>query len=252
VPELAIVLATYNEAANLVPLVEALERLDEDLHLLVVDDNSPDGTQRVAQELAATFGNITVIGRPGKLGLGSALREGLKAALATGARYVMTMDADHSHDPGDVPRLLEAMRVGEAGMVQASRYVPGGGVQGWGWQRRVLSRAANLLYHWVAGAPHESTTNFRVFTRRAAETVLARARGRDYEFQPEAALLVLAAGFKVHEIPIVFTDRVRGRSKLGKKQAVKALVFFVTATLQYRLRLGRFARTSAVARPTPS
>jgi glycosyltransferase involved in cell wall biosynthesis len=244
VAEVAIVLATYNEAANLAPLVEALEQLGEDLHLLVVDDNSPDGTQRVARELAAAFGNITVIGRPGKLGLGSALREGLKAALATGAQYVMTMDADHSHDPGDVPRLLEAMRDGEADMVQGSRYVPGGDIRGWGWQRRVLSRVANLLYHWVAGAPHESTTNFRVFSRRAAEAVLARARGRDFEFQPEAALLVLAAGFKVREVPIVFSNRVRGSSKLGKKQAIKALVFFVTATLQYRLRVGRFARPS--------
>jgi hypothetical protein len=105
----------------------------------------------------------------------------------------------------------------------------------------VLSLAANLLYHWVAGAPHESTTNFRVFSCRAAEAVLARARGRDFEFQPEAALLVLAAGFKVREVPIVFTNRVRGSSKLGKKQAIKALVFFVTATVQYRLRVGRFA-----------
>ena len=245
--ELAIVLATYNEADNLGPLVDALERLGEDLHLLVVDDNSPDGTQRVAQGLSATYGNITIIGRPGKLGLGSALREGLKAALATDARYIMTMDADQSHDVGDVSRLLEAIRSGEVDMVQGSRYVQGGEVQGWASRRHLLSRVANLLYHWCAGAPHESTTNFRVFSRRAAAVVEARAKGSDYEFVPEATLLVLAAGLRVREVPIVFTGRVRGRSKLGTKQAVKGLISFLSVSVQYRLRMGRFGRGPAKA-----
>ena len=249
--ELVIVLATYNEAGNLAPLVEALQHLREDLHLLVVDDNSPDGTQQVAQELSASFGNVTVIARPRKMGLGSALRDGLKAALATDARYVMTMDADHSHDPQDVPRLLKAIRSGEVDMVQGSRYIPGGGVRGWGPRRKLLSRAANLLYHWCAGTPHESTTNFRVFSRQAAGVVLARAKGRDYEFMPEATLLVLAAGLRVREIPIVFTERVRGSSKLGLKQALKAILSFLVASLQYRLRLGRFVRTPAGATGRP-
>lgn len=249
--DVAVVLATYNEAANLLSLVDALEQLGEDLHLLVVDDNSPDGTQRVAWELAATYGNITVIGRSGKLGLGSALREGLKGALATDARYLLTMDADHSHDPRDVPRLLAAMRDGAVDLVQGSRYVPGGGVRGWGLRRRWLSRAANLLYRWGAGAPRDCTNNFRVYSRQTATAVLARAKGRDYEFVPEAVLLTLAAGLVVTEVPVVFTNRVRGRSKLGGREAIKAMLAYLGAVVQYRLRLGRFARSPAGAGPAP-
>lgn len=243
--ELAVVLATYNEADNLVPLVEALENLGEDLELFLVDDNSQDGTQVVAKELSAAFKNLTIITRPGKLGLGSALRTGLSAALATDARYVLTMDADCSHDPAEVPRLLEAIRAGVADMVQGSRYVPGGGVRRWGVVRRLLSRAANLLYHWGAGAPHECTSNFRVFSRRAASVILARARGNGYEFMPEATLLVLAAGLKVQEVPITFTGRERGQSKMGKKQVLDGITGCLSNVVQYRLRMGRFSRRHA-------
>ncbi len=244
-PELAVVLPTYNEADNLGLVVRELEGLGVDLHLLVVDDNSQDRTQQVARELSDAFGNVTVVGRPGKMGLGSALRVGLKEALATGARYVITMDADCSHDPRDVPRMLEVIRGGTADLVQGSRYVDGGGVRGLALSRRFSSRAANLLYHWCAGAPHECTNNFRVFTRRAASLVAARAKGRDYEFVPEAVLLVLAAGLKVEEVPILFTGRVRGDSKLGTKQAVRGIASIFSASLQYRLHMGRFARRPA-------
>lgn len=243
--ELAIVLATYNEADNLAPLVDALGNLGEDLELFLVDDNSQDGTQVVAKKLSAAFDNLTVITRPGKLGLGSALRTGLSAALATDARYVLTMDADRSHDPAEVPRLLEAIRAGGADMVRGSRYVPGGGVRRWGVVRRLLSRAANLLYHWGAGAPHECTTNFRVLSRRAASVVLARARGNGYEFMPEATLLVLAAGLKVEEVPITFTGRERGQSKMGRKQVLDGITGCLSNVVRYRLRMGRFSRRHA-------
>ena len=116
--ELAVILATYNEAENLTQLVEALESLREDLQLVVVDDNSPDGTGLVAQQLASRFGNITIVKRPAKQGLGSALQTGLAKALDAGALYVMTMDADLSHDPGDVPRLLSIIKIGSADMVR--------------------------------------------------------------------------------------------------------------------------------------
>ena len=192
--ELAVVLPTYNEADNLGPVVQELERLELDLHLLIVDDNSQDGTKQVARELSLTFGNVTVIDRPGKMGLGSALRLGLHEALATDVRYVVTMDADRSHDPQDLPRLLDVIRNGAADLVQGSRYVNGGAIRGLALSRRVSSRAANLLYHWCAGTPHDSTTNFRAFSRRAASLVVDRARGRDFEFMPEVVFLVLAAG----------------------------------------------------------
>ena len=120
------ILATYNEAENLTQLIEALEGIGEDLQLVVVDDNSPDGTGLIAQQLSSKFGNITIVNRPFKLGLGSALRIGMSVALDVGVRYVMTMDADLSHDPADVPRLLSDIKTGSADMVQGSRYAPGG------------------------------------------------------------------------------------------------------------------------------
>lgn len=242
VSEIAVVLATLDEAGNLPSLVEALENLGEDLDIIVVDDNSRDGTQEIARELSESLDNLTVINRPGRLGLGSALRDGLAAALAKGALYVVTMDADWSHDPADLPRLLEVIRAGEAGMVQGSRYVSGGGARKWGLRRRLMSRAANLLYHWGTGAPHESTTNFRALSRTAAAVISARARGNGYEFMPEATLLVMAAGMRVQEVPITFTGRERGESKMGGKQVLNSLTAFVSDLFQYRLRLGRYSR----------
>ena len=170
-----VVVPTYNEAENLSELVKRLFSLDvAGLDILVVDDNSPDGTQRVAQKLSADYGNITVVCRPRKLGLGSALRDGIESALATDATYIMTMDADYSHDPLDVPRLMDVMRDSGVDMVQGSRYVRGGGVRGWPVHRMVLSRTANLLYHWFAGAPHESTSNFRAISTKGKSDDLYR------------------------------------------------------------------------------
>ena len=244
-PELAVILATYNEADNLEQLVEALENLEIDLQLVVVDDNSPDGTGLIAQQLSTRFGNITVVNRPGKLGLGSALQSGIAAALNAGAQYIISMDADHSHDPADVPRLLAAIKTGSADMVQGSRYAPGGGVEGWNGKRRLLSRTANLVYHWGAGTPHECTTNFRVFSRRAASAVLSRAKGNGYEFMPESTLLVLASRLTIQEIPITFTNRRLGESKLDQRQVIKGILFCISGIFMYRLRIGRFSRLKA-------
>ena len=241
-PELAIVLATYNEAENLTPLVEELELLGEDLEILVVDDSSPDGTYRVARELSWRFDNVTLIQRSRKLGLGSALREGLSASLGSDARFILTMDADFSHDPSDVPRLLATMRTGSADIAQGSRYVSGGRVPNWSPGRRFLSRGANLLFQWGAGGPRESTTNFRVFSRRAASLILSRAKGNGYEFMAEAVLIALAGRLQVVEVPITFTDRMRGESKLGKAQAVADILYSLANVLLYRLGVGRFAR----------
>lgn len=248
-PQLAVVLATYNEVGNLAPLVKALEGLGEDLCLIVVDDNSQDGTQDVIKDLSAVFGNITTIHRPRRLGLGSALQAGLKAALATDARYVMTMDADRSHDPDDVPRLLEAIQSGNCGVVQGSRYVSGGAVRQWAAKRRLLSRAANLLYQWGTGGPRECTTNFRVFSRPAVSMILSRAKGIGYEFVPEALLLAMAGGYKVREVPITFTGRQSGKSKMGLRDVLKGFFFSFNVVMKYRLGLGRFSRRQPADRP---
>ena len=238
--ELAVILATYNEAENLTQLVEALEDLGEDLQLVVVDDDSPDGTGLIAQQLSSSFGNITIINRSSKQGLGSALQTGLAVSLDAGAQYVMTMDADLSHDPADGLRLLSTIKTGSADMVQGSRYAPGGAIRGWNIKRRLLSRAANLVYHWGAGTPQECTTNFRVFSRRAASAVLSRAKGNGYEFMPESTLLVLASGLKIREVPITFTNRQLGLSKLDNRQVMKGIAFCVSSILLYPFAWGVF------------
>lgn len=249
-PQLAIVLPTYNEAENLGPLVRELESLGLDFQLLIVDDNSQDGTRELAEELSSVYKNITVIVRPAKLGLGSALRAGLVAALETDARYVVTMDADRSHDPQDVPRLMAGFgpdfnqEMADAGpdLVQASRYISGGGITGMSSFRRISSRLANLIYHWCAGGPKECTNNFRVFSRRAAGLAVERSKGQHYEFVPEVTLLILAAGMRVAEVPTTFNGRVSGSSKLGAVQAIRGIASLFSASTQYRLAIGRFSR----------
>ena len=252
--QLAIVLPTYNEAENLGPLVWELENLDLDFQLLIVDDNSRDGTRELAGQLSEAYKNITVIERPRKSGLGSALRAGLAAALATDAQYVVTMDADRSHDPRDVPRLMAGLRPGlrpgsmegiayaSPDLVQGSRYIAGGGITGMKAFRRLSSRVANMIYHWCAGGPKECTNNFRVYSRRAAGVVVERSKGEHYEFVPEATLLILAAGMSVAEVPTTFNGRVTGSSKLGAKQAIRGIASLFSTSIQYRLATGRFSR----------
>ena len=266
--ELGIVLPTYNEASNLPRLIESLEGLfypehpvcpsrrpdppkidsiiqeeePPELKIFVVDDNSPDGTSGVAQRLASQYGNISVITRPGKEGLGSALRDGMKAALAEGCDYVLTMDADLSHSPEDVPRLLAAAQAGHADLVQASRYVKGGGIVGLGFRRRLQSRIANLLCRLLLGLPLESTTDYRVYNRRSAQLMVAETRGRDFEFQPECILIAMKYGLRIVEVPIIFTGRAQGKSKLGMAQNIKWALFFIGAVISLRLRIGRFSR----------
>ncbi len=249
--KLGVVLATYNEARNLPRLIESLEGLFPTsgpdvgvacasplrLQIFVVDDNSPDGTSSIAQRLASQYGNISLITRPGKLGLGSALRDGMSAALAEECTYILTMDADLSHDPQDVPRLLAAVEAGDVDLVQASRYVEGGGAVKVGWQRRFLSYVANLLCRWLLGSPREATTNFRIYNRRSAELMVRESRGRDFEFQPECILIAMRHGLRIVEVPIIFTGRAGGKSKLGLMQNIRWALFFVRALIT--LYLGR-------------
>ena len=264
-PKLGIVLATYNEASNLPPLIESLEGIFYPLHpagssvtppltegrssplseelpelqIFVVDDSSPDGTSEIARRLAALHGNISVVTRPGKKGLGSALRDGLRAALEGGCDYVLTMDADLSHDPKDVPRLMALALAGEADLVQASRYVDGGGFVGFGRRRRVQSRIANMACRRLLGLPLESTNGFRVYNRRCAGLVVEEARARHYEFQPEAVLIAIRHGLRIVEIPVIFSERAEGKSKLGTAQYVRWGIFFVQALVSSTFRTGR-------------
>ena len=238
------VLATYNEAANLPSLVAQLKGLPQAHRpdIYVVDDSSPDGTADVVRDLAAQFGNISLITRPGKAGLGSAIRDGLKACLADDYTYIMTMDADLSHNPADVPRLLDAARVQGTDIVIGSRYISGGGTTGWQRRRRLQSRVANLMARYLLGTPNESTTNYRVYGASTARLIVENSQAKDFEFQLETVLLAMSRRTHITEVPIIFEGRSYGESKLGFNHTLKWGWFFLSALLQYRLCIGKYSR----------
>lgn len=252
--KLGIVLATYNEALNLPPLIESLQGLDlpeTESHIFVVDDNSPDGTSQVAETLASRFGNISVITRHGKGGLGSAVLVGMESALAQGCTHVMTMDADLSHDPEDVTRLLTTMAEHHADLVLASCFVKGGTSKGWTLSRWSRSWVANQICYWLLGVPVGATSNFKVFKRHGAQMVVREGRARDYEIQPESVLIARRHRMRIATIPITFTGRVEGKSKLGTAQNLRWALFLLRALVSVRLGIGRFARvplTSTLSR----
>lgn len=241
-----IVIPTYNEAENITNLIEQLEALDGDFGIIIVDDNSPDGTAEMVEEMGKRWGNIEVHRRPGKLGIGSAIREGMGKALSDpDCRYVITMDADLSHKPQDIPKLLTAAEAGEAGMIQGSRYIKGGGIIGWGFIRKLQSRVANTLCGLLFGLPREVTTYFRAYTRESAQVVVDEALADKYEFAVRSALAVKDHGIKITEVPIVFVNRTLGKSKL---KPTDVLVWFAVLLKMFlarqmrRLESGRFLK----------
>ena len=212
-------LPTYNEAENIEPMVRRLLEVfassGTNGHVLVIDDCSPDGTGHVADRLAGECSRVTVLHRPGKEGLGPAYRDGFRHALAAGADLIMEMDCDFSHDPQDVPRLVEA--AANADVVLGSRYVPGGRVENWGLVRRSISRAG-CVYARVAlrVAPHDLTGGFKCFRRRVlVELPLGEVSSAGYVFQIEMTYRAILQGFTVHEVPITFHERRAGKSKMS-------------------------------------
>jgi dolichol-phosphate mannosyltransferase len=227
-PSVWLIVPTYNEAPNLEPLVEAalaqLERVaPHDHRVLVVDDASPDGTGDRADALAARRDTVEVLHRSAKAGLGPAYLAGFEVALGAGAEYVLQMDADFSHDPGDLGRLLAAARDG-ADLVLGSRYVPGGGVSDWGAARRAISRAGCWYARTVLGVDlRDLTGGFKCFRSEALGAVdFGTVRSAGYAFQVEMTYRVLAAGLRVVELPIVFRERRHGDSKMTARIAVEA------------------------------
>ena len=222
-----LVLPTYNEAENVERFVEAvlpqLAKASPEHRVLVVDDNSPDGTGEIADRLAAKRPEVRVLHRPGKQGLGRAYLAGFREALAGGAELVMEMDSDFSHDPRDVPRLIEA--ADGADLVLGSRYVPGGGLRDWGLVRRAVSRGGCLYAQAILGVPvRDLTGGFKCFRRQVLESLdLDEVHADGYGFQIEMTYRALKAGFHVREVPIVFRDREVGTSKMNWRIAVEAV-----------------------------
>jgi dolichol-phosphate mannosyltransferase len=222
-----LVLPTYNEAENIDPFVRAvlpqLAASGLEHHVLVVDDNSPDGTGSLADRLAAEFAEVEVLHRPAKHGLGRAYLAGFRRALDSGADLILEMDADFSHDPADLPRLIEA--AGSADLVLGSRYVRGGGVSDWGLTRRALSRGGSWYARRVLRVPvRDLTGGFKCFNRRVLETIqLDTVNADGYGFQIELTYCAIKAGFSVMEVPITFRDRQVGTSKMSPRIALEAV-----------------------------
>ena len=237
-----LVLPTYNEAENIERLVaSALAQLAEtgDHRILIVDDNSPDGTGRIADRLAAEHPAVEVLHRTEREGLGPAYLAGFAYALDRGAGLVLEMDADFSHDPADLARLLAASH--DADLVLGSRYVAGGGVSDWGRVRRFVSRGGSWYAQRVLGLRiRDLTGGFKCFRREVLETIdLPTIRSRGYAFQVELTHRAARAGFRIVELPIVFRDRRRGTSKMTWRIAGEA------AILVPQLRFGASARRTS-------
>jgi len=221
VPGAVVCLPTYNERENLEAMLRALG--DKDLHVLVVDDNSPDGTGELADKLAEELDYVSVLHRPGKEGLGPAYLAGFRRALAEGAELVLEMDCDFSHNPADVPRLVAA--AADADLVLGSRYVEGGGVRNWGLLRRIISAGGSWYARVLLGAPvHDLTGGFKCYRRAVLEAIdLDAIHSKGYAFQIETTYRALRAGFRVVEVPITFVDREAGGSKMSKAIVAEAI-----------------------------
>jgi dolichol-phosphate mannosyltransferase len=221
---ICVCLPTYNERENLDPMVDRLgEILGGEGVVLVIDDNSPDGTGEIADRLAAERSWVHVLHRPRKEGLGPAYLDGFRRALELGADLIFELDCDFSHDPADIPRLAAAAE--DADLVIGSRYVSGGGTRNWGLVRRLISRGGSLYAQLLLGVPvRDLTGGFKCYRRAVLETIdLDAIHSKGYAFQIETTYAALRAGLRVVEVPIVFTDREVGGSKMSKAIVLEAV-----------------------------
>ena len=229
-----VVLPTYNERENIHAILEAILDQAADLDVLVVDDNSPDGTGQIVERLAAAEPRIHVMHRAGKLGLGTAYIEGFLWALARDYEYVFEMDADFSHDPADLPRLRAVIASGAADASVGSRWVAGGGTRNWSFLRTFISRGGSLYARLILGTPvRDLTSGFKCFSRRVLEQLdLPTVRSNGYAFQVEMNYRCQLHGFRVAEVPIVFVDRRVGKSKMGSHIVTEAMLVVLRLRLQ--------------------
>ncbi len=231
-----VIVPTYNEAKNLPQIVPAILKQDPRLEVLVVDDNSPDGTGDIADRMAGTKSRVHVLHRSAKEGLGRAYLAGFRWGLDQGYQAMFEMDADFSHDPAFLPRFLEAIE--DADLVLGSRYATGVNVINWPISRLMLSLGANLYARWVTGLPlSDSTGGFKCFRREVLEALdFSKVRSNGYAFQIEMSFRAWKKGFRLKEIPIIFHDRVEGQSKMSKRIVREAIWMVWWLRLQGLLR----------------
>lgn len=246
--DICVIVPTYNEKENITDLVEQILALDIEARVIVVDDNSPDGTGQLADDLARQDSRVQVIHRAGKLGLGTAYIAGFKQALAEGADRLITMDADFSHDPSYIPALVTLAT--HFHMTVGSRYVPQGGVRNWELRRRFLSWGANAFARTMLGLrANDCTAGFRCYHREVLLNIdLDQIFSNGYSFLVEMMFKAQRLGFTVGEIPIIFANRERGTSKISQQEIYKAM--YTVARLFFR-RLFRRRRVIQVSQLPP-
>ncbi len=226
-----VIIPTYNEMENIPRLIPAVLSQDESIDILIVDDNSPDGTANYVEQITQNNTRVHLIKRSGKLGLGTAYITGFKYALQNNYDYVFEMDADFSHDPNEIRNFLEAIKNND--LVLGSRYIHGVRVLNWPMRRLLLSFFASVYTRIITGMPvRDATGGFKCFRRKVLEAIdLDKIKSNGYSFQIEMTFKAYKKGFKFVEIPIVFVDRVKGKSKMSKK------IVFEAVTMVWKLRL---------------
>ena len=229
--KILIIIPTYNELENLPKLLPEVLSKDENINVLIVDDNSPDGTAGFVENQMKNNNRIHLIKRSSKQGLGTAYIAGFKYALLNNFQIIFEMDADFSHDPKEIPRFLDEIK--NSDVVLGSRYINGVNVINWPLRRLLLSSFANLYTRIITGLPvHDATGGYKCFNRKVLEAIdLDRVKSNGYAFQIEMTFKAWKKGFKVKEIPIIFVDRVKGKSKMSKKIVREAV------TMVWKLRI---------------
>lgn len=230
-----IVLPTFNESENIASLLTRLRDVVPQAQILVVDDSSPDGTGEIAERRAQELGQIEVMHRPGKQGLGSAYRQGFTRVIAAGAEIVISMDVDFSHDPYSIPAMLQAIEQG-ADAVIGSRYVPGGGTKNWPLHRRLLSKWGNLYTGAILGVQvRDCTSGFRAYRTSALAAIAPQTtKAEGYAFLSELVVRLSRRGFEIREIPIVFVDRENGTSKMSGRIIAESMLLVTRWGLSHR------------------
>jgi len=235
--ESLIIIPTYNEKQNIEFLVNSLLSLGKNLYVLIIDDNSPDGTSEIANQLKKKYQEVHVLHRKGKLGLGTAYVEGFKYALENGAQYIFEMDADLSYSPKFIPDFLEAIKTYD--LVVGSRYIGGVRVLNWPFRRIILSKIGTQYVRMITGLPvTDVTSGFRCFRREVLETIdLDKIKSKGYSFQIEMIFKVFHKGFRIGEIPIVFEERKNGQSKINKEIVFEAMWLIWKLQIEYNVEV---------------
>ncbi|MGD8426527.1 MAG: polyprenol monophosphomannose synthase [Balneolaceae bacterium] len=230
-----VIVPTYNESNNISRLIETVMGLDENIHLLIVDDNSPDGTSKIVKQEQEMFGErLFLLERPGKLGLGTAYVTGFRYALDHDYTFICEMDADFSHDPNDLPRLIRRVQNGDADVAIGSRYADGISIINWPLSRLILSYSANLYARFITGLPiFDTTAGFKCIHRKVLEKIsVDKIRSNGYAFQIELHFRAWKAGFNLKEVAIIFRERQKGVSKMSKSIVWEAIWRVWTLKLQ--------------------